>query len=1086
MVRTSSAARAPQQRARASRRALALPGTAPAPDQGTVDLQKLREALFSKRIPQNEIFRVEYGRQLTLDRIASALRSAQLGFMRDLTDLGSETIGIDPHLASLLQKRFGSIRARGYEVVPVSGEGIDKERAERNANFVRAQIAAIPDFGQAVTDLAWGLWDGRAALEAHWEYRVPQSAAFGLTRPIWWVKELGWIHPRRICFGPERELRIVDAYILTQFTEAGYALRDFPRGKFVDFKPRLFREYPEREGLNPRALYWSFFKRFSQRERMVLLELFGKPWKIVDVEDGYQGDADGKQLEEASEIADSLGSALSARMPKGMKLRVESPDAKGGTIHKDVCQYSDEQLSKLILGNTATTDAKPGALGGNTTEEAANQQDIILSGDAGSVGESFDRCLCKPIIEINFGPAELPYAPTFRIPTEPAKNRDAAQKLMKGLLDMGAPVAIAEAYEVAGCRAPHEDEAVLQIVDGEGNNAGFPVPPRARVVEPKGEVPTDPAAQQAAAPVERPDFQLTPSDVAIIVSVNDGLASLGLPPLTLPDGTPDPDGHISITEYKAKHAGVVGAAAAAEEGVPVAAPPPAVASLAEGLPLPAPDAIPPEAPPPGDPADVAPITTSAPTAAPDDWAIYNGQLSHLVAAINELGMLSAADGLTHFPAKGDNLRPSLKNSKVKVFPVVDAKALRDEHPEVWAQGDTLLGNLQFRRLLPVAERRGVVETDTEEEAVRLREAWASKHCGDTSAADVLAALRWLVVLDCGLDKMRRVIADAKAKHAEKSTRIAHRVSAARQPSTVHGSPETLIARGVAAGAEHTSGWADTLGAAAGRRLTGPAIRKALEAAAKGLDLGPLAKGLERQMLHGAMLGVLDADWEMANAPLKPEAFGADGEPLLLAGQAGFAAKPFSEALSWFKAKDVIPKEAFDKLTAAAKKRAFTIAGLARDEMLTTAKAELASAIESGADLRTFSKALSARFESAGWTPLNPSHTEVVFRNATMGAYSSGRREQMTQPAVLAARPYWQILGPTDDRTRKAHAKAHGKVIAADDPFWEKSALPWGHNCRCRAVSRSEKDLKRLGLSVTSGSDLDGLPDEGWDSPKSLL
>jgi uncharacterized protein with gpF-like domain len=93
---------------------------------------------------------------------------------------------------------------------------------------------------------------------------------------------------------------------------------------------------------------------------------------------------------------------------------------------------------------------------------------------------------------------------------------------------------------------------------------------------------------------------------------------------------------------------------------------------------------------------------------------------------------------------------------------------------------------------------------------------------------------------------------------------------------------------------------------------------------------------------------------------------------------------------------------------------------------------------------------------------------------------------MRQPAVLEARPYWQVLGVNDDRARPHHRAAHGKVLRADDGFWARAPLPWGHNCRCRKVSRSQKDVERLGLSVTSGAALTGLPDKGWDAKQGLL
>ena len=169
------------------------------------------------------------------------------------------------------------------------------------------------------------------------------------------------------------------------------------------------------------------------------------------------------------------------------------------------------------------------------------------------------------------------------------------------------------------------------------------------------------------------------------------------------------------------------------------------------------------------------------------------------------------------------------------------------------------------------------------------------------------------------------------------------------------------------------------------------------------------------------------------------------------------------------------------MAAEAKRRAFTIAGIARKDILATAHKELVRALEDGDDLRRFSARLNDRFKSAGWTKLSPSRVEVVFRNNTMGAYAQGRHEQMTQPEVLAARPFWQILGVKDNVTRGTHGAAHGKVLRADDAFWTRAPLPWGHNCRCRKVSRSARDLERLGLHVVSGASLTGLPDPGWNA-----
>lgn len=78
-----------------------------------------------------------------------------------------------------------------------------------------------------------------------------------------------------------------------------------------------------------------------------------------------------------------------------------------------------------------------------------------------------------------------------------------------------------------------------------------------------------------------PKLVLTPSDVAIIATVNQGLASVGLPPM------PGPDGLLTIAEFKARNAAVIASAAQAESGSDPSAPkPPAPAAPAPKPPSP--------------------------------------------------------------------------------------------------------------------------------------------------------------------------------------------------------------------------------------------------------------------------------------------------------------------------------------------------------------------------------------------------------------------------------------------------------------------------------------------------------------------
>src|SRR6266545_951225 len=113
----------------------------------------LREILFTKRVPPNELRRSYFGRGVDMGRIETAIRNATQGWMQGLTDLATETVAVDPHLASVLQKRFGAIKACDWDVTPVEGDGIDKAKATFYADVVRMQLFGIKSFNQAILDL---------------------------------------------------------------------------------------------------------------------------------------------------------------------------------------------------------------------------------------------------------------------------------------------------------------------------------------------------------------------------------------------------------------------------------------------------------------------------------------------------------------------------------------------------------------------------------------------------------------------------------------------------------------------------------------------------------------------------------------------------------------------------------------------------------------------------------------------------------------------------------------------------------------------------------------------------------------------
>ena len=130
---------------------------------------------------------------------------------------------------------------------------------------------------------------------------------------------------------------------------------------------------------------------------------------------------------------------------------------------------------------------------------------------------------------------------------------------------------------------------------------------------------------------------------------------------------------------------------------------------------------------------------------------------------------------TNFPSEGDDLKVSLRNSDYQVFDVDFAERIKNDYPEIWRLGGNTLGNTQYTRLTKVVDQ-GEVISETDEKAVRLREAWAARHFKDFRIAGVVAQMKWLVVGSRGEKYMKDLI-----KERQKSLQM----SAASEASPEH-------------------------------------------------------------------------------------------------------------------------------------------------------------------------------------------------------------------------------------------------------------------------------------------------------------
>lgn len=164
----------------------------------------------------------------------------------------------------------------------------------------------------------------------------------------------------------------------------------------------------------------------------------------------------------------------------------------------------------------------------------------------------------------------------------------------------------------------------------------------------------------------------------------------------------------------------------------------------------------------------------------------------------------------------------------------------------------------------------------------------------------------------------------------------------------------------------------------------------------------------------------------------------------------------------------VTREVFDGLTAQYRRDAFTLAGTADQRLIGRVQQELAATLAKGGGSSDFRAAVDELGSETGAEQLNAFSLDTAFQIALQKAYSAGRLEQMQEPHMLAAMPFWQYWTVGDLRVRPAHAVLDGFVARAIDPVWRTIYPPWDFGCRCSVVPLPEDEALEADKNAGDG------------------
>jgi SPP1 gp7 family putative phage head morphogenesis protein len=174
---------------------------------------------------------------------------------------------------------------------------------------------------------------------------------------------------------------------------------------------------------------------------------------------------------------------------------------------------------------------------------------------------------------------------------------------------------------------------------------------------------------------------------------------------------------------------------------------------------------------------------------------------------------------------------------------------------------------------------------------------------------------------------------------------------------------------------------------------------------------------------------------------------------------------YSEAVEWFRQRVPMLEGEFASLDAAAKRKAFTVAGVAQLDMVHQVWQALDKALADGTTFEEFKATVGQRLAVA-WGKPNPARLETIFRTNMQLAYGAGRYRQLTDPDVLETRPYWMYDAVLDSRTSSLCKRLDKTVLRHDDPFWKSHIPPLHHRCRSGLRSLTAEQAQARGVTIS--------------------
>lgn len=349
---------------------------------------------------------------LNPQRLASILKEADAGDPVRYLELAETIEERDPHYLGVLGTRRRSVSQIEITVDAGSEDAADEAIAQMVRDWIKRD-----ELTDEIFDILDCIGKGYSFTEIIWDNSEGQ----------WMPQRLEWRDPRWFRFARH------DLKTPMMLAETGQEVA-LPGFKFIQAQIKAKSGLALRSGLARVASWGWMFKMYAQRDWAIFRQTYGQPVRLGKFGPGATKEDKDTLFRAVANIAGDCAAII----PESMTIEfIEAGNlGSGHTVYKESADWIDQQISKAVLGQTATTDALTGGMGSG--KEHREVQKDIETADARALAAILNRDLIRPWVQLNHGPLKV--YPRLRIERVEQEDLKALADALGPMIDRGLEV----------------------------------------------------------------------------------------------------------------------------------------------------------------------------------------------------------------------------------------------------------------------------------------------------------------------------------------------------------------------------------------------------------------------------------------------------------------------------------------------------------------------------------------------------------------------------------------------------------------------------------------------------------------------